>query len=553
MDSNTSSPTGSTHSSATTVTPAATPLGKSRFAHPAVQKKQVQERVVDSGVSEAEDRDVDPSSADDEADPEWAGKTPMPVKRTRARPSKEHVPQPPQPQQQRSDDAEATPDAEAAAACGDRPGLWDGCCACSKSAKCLTSKCACVAANGACSDACSCKANLCARRGDVFSAAMSSALQTQVPVAARLSVSPSPSPPPPPPPCETPPAHVLPAVLVGLPSSVSTTCTPPAATPGGGGGSVTPAYTAGSASTMASPWGTGLRPTPTPTPTPTPARRPGLAVALDEDSQYDDVDEGGDNNAEDETSPAVHVQRQLQLDEQEEEAVEEEEDAVEDSESEVQAVETKQEAPVAMATPTAAVEEVEQRATTEATPIATVTSVASPTQPAAASPADTITPVQVQQQQHSKSPSPSLSLGGAETQVEWTPSSVCAVDDTPPPPPSADHVGEPSTPLSLAPLGTTEEEEGALCAETFLAETQVEATPTATPASCVDGAVDDVDDAPRAEDLEQQAQPLTPPPTTKKLTQCVPPFVTQHDVAAQRHSLSSATSFLLVEADLRPG
>ena len=110
-------------------------------------------------------------------------------------------------------------------------------------------------------------------------------------------------------------------------------------------------------------------------------------MALDEDSQYDDVDEGGDNNAEDETSPAVHVQRQLQLDEQEEEAVEEEEDAVEDSESEVQAVETKQEAPVAMATPTAAVEEVEQRATTEATPIATVTSVASPTQPAAASPA----------------------------------------------------------------------------------------------------------------------------------------------------------------------
>jgi hypothetical protein len=34
-DSGASSPAGSTHSSATTVTPAATPLGKSRFARPA--------------------------------------------------------------------------------------------------------------------------------------------------------------------------------------------------------------------------------------------------------------------------------------------------------------------------------------------------------------------------------------------------------------------------------------------------------------------------------------------------------------------------------------
>jgi hypothetical protein len=60
----------------------------------------------------------------------------MPVKRTRARPSKEHVPQQPPP----PCDAEFKPDAEAAVACGAAPSTWAGCCACSKSAKCLTPK-----------------------------------------------------------------------------------------------------------------------------------------------------------------------------------------------------------------------------------------------------------------------------------------------------------------------------------------------------------------------------------------------------------------------------
>jgi hypothetical protein len=232
-------------------------------------------------------------------------------------------------------------------------------------------------------------------------------------------------------------------------------------------------------------------------------------VALDEDSQYEDVDEGAD--AEDESSPTL--QRQLQLEQEEED--EEGEESEEDSESEVEAVVAEQEAPVG----------------TEATPIATVSSVASPTQPAAAdaaSPADTITPVQKQLSEASPSPS----LDGAGAQVERTPSSACAADDTsraedlqqsqpatekrahcvdPPqcvddtPPPAA-HAGDPiapctgGTPSSLAPLGTTEQ--GALCAETFLAETQVEATPTP---SCT-GAVDVADT----------------PPATQKLTQCVP-------------------------------